>query len=43
MAPDVDLSRARPATDVHSTHVERELARIKAADPAGFGRVQRAA
>ena len=43
MAPDVDLSRARPADDVHSTDVERELARIEAADPAGFGRVQRAA
>ena len=43
MAPDVDLTRARPAEDVHSTHVERELARIKAADPDGFSRTQRAA
>ena len=34
---------ARPAEDVHSTHVERELERIKAADPDGFRRVQRAA
>ena len=43
MAPDVDLSNQRPAADVHSTHVERELARIKAADPEGTRRVQRAA
>ena len=43
MAPDLDLSSARPADDVHSTHVERELARIKAADPDGLRRVQRAA
>ena len=43
MAPDIDLSHARPAADVHSSHVEEELARIKAADPDGFKRVQRAA
>ena len=43
MAPDVDLSQARPAENVHATHVERELERIKAADPTGFRRVQRAA
>ncbi len=43
MAPDIDLSRQRPAVDVHSGHVEEELARIKAADPEGFKRVQRAA
>ena len=43
MAPDIDLSHARPATDVHSSHVEEELARIKASDPEGFKRVQRAA
>ena len=43
MAPDIDLSHARPAADVHSTHVERELERIRTADPAGFRRVQRAA
>ena len=43
MAPDIDLSNARPADDVFSTHVERELARIKTADPEGFKRVQRAA
>lgn len=43
MAPDVDLSAARPAEDVYSSHVERELEKIKAADPEGFKRVQRAA
>jgi hopanoid biosynthesis associated radical SAM protein HpnH len=30
MAPDVDLTKARPAEDVYSSHVERELAKIKA-------------
>ena len=43
MAPDIDLSHARKAEDVHSTHVEAELAKIKAADPDGFKRTQRAA
>ena len=43
MAPDIDLSMQRPAQDVHSTHVERELARIKETDPDGFRRTQRAA
>ncbi len=43
MAPDIDLSNARPSADVHSTHVERELERIKTADPEGYKRVQRAA
>jgi len=43
MAPDIDLSNARPAEDVHSTHVERELAKIQAADPTGFKRVQKVA
>jgi hopanoid biosynthesis associated radical SAM protein HpnH len=33
MAQDIDLSRARPAEDVYSTHVERELARIKTTKP----------
>jgi len=31
MAPDIDLSHARKSTDVHSLHVEQELAKIKAA------------
>jgi hopanoid biosynthesis associated radical SAM protein HpnH len=43
MAADIDISKARKSEDVHSTHVERELAKIKAADPEGFKRVQRAA
>lgn len=43
MAPDIDLSMARPAADVHSTHVEAELERIRTADPEGMRRVQRAA
>ena len=43
MAPDIDITHQRLAEDVHSTHVEAELAKIKAADPEGFKRVQRAA
>ena len=43
MAPDIDLSKARPAAEVYSTHVERELARIKAANPAAAKRVVNAA
>ena len=43
MAPDIDLSNARPAEEVHTTHVERELARIKAEVGDGSKRVQRAA
>jgi len=39
-APEVDLSHARAAEDVHMTHVERELARIKAEEPARSKRVQ---
>ncbi len=42
-APDIDLSKARPAEDVFSSHVERELARIKTADPASAKRVQQVA
>lgn len=38
-APDIDISKARPAQDVFSTHVERELEKIKAADPEGYKRV----
>jgi hopanoid biosynthesis associated radical SAM protein HpnH len=33
MAPDIDLSRQRPAENVHSSHVERELEKIKLANP----------
>jgi len=43
MAPDIDLSHARPAKDNFSDHVEKELERIKLADPEGYNRVQRAA
>ena len=43
MAPDIDLSHARPARDTFSDHVEKELDRIKTADPEGWMRVQRAA
>ena len=43
MAPDIDLSHARPAQDVFSNHVEREIERIKTADPEGWKRVQKAA
>ncbi len=43
MAPDIDPSPAGRATDVNSTHGERELGRIKTADPDGFRRTQRAA
>ena len=43
MAADIDLSNARPARDNFSDHVEKELARIKLADPEGYKRVQRAA
>ncbi|WP_176593859.1 adenosyl-hopene transferase HpnH [Sphingobium sp. EM0848] len=39
MAPDIDLSRQRPAEQVYSSHVERELAKIEAADPAAAKRV----
>ncbi len=43
MAPDIDLSNARPAQETFSNHVERELERIKTADPEGWKRVQKAA
>jgi hopanoid biosynthesis associated radical SAM protein HpnH len=43
MAPDIDLSHQRQAEDVFSSHVERELDRIKREDPEGFKRVQRVA
>jgi hopanoid biosynthesis associated radical SAM protein HpnH len=43
MAPDVDLSKARPAEEVYSSHVERELAKAKAANPAAAKHVVKAA
>jgi hopanoid biosynthesis associated radical SAM protein HpnH len=39
MAPDISLANQRPAEDVHASHVERELARIRAADPRAGKRV----
>lgn len=43
MAPDIDLSNARPADDVHSTHVEAAMEKIKLEDPEGYRRATRAA
>ncbi len=43
MVPDVDLSRARKSVDVHEAQVEREMERIKIADPEGFRRASRVA
>ena len=43
MAPDIDLSNARPAEDVYSSHVEEELAKIKAGNPKAAKHVVKAA
>lgn len=43
MAPEIDLSHARPAEDVHSSHVERELTKIKAANASASKHVVKAA
>ena len=43
MVADVDLSHARKSEDVHSAQVEREMERIKIADPEGFRRASRVA
>lgn len=43
MAPDVDLSQQRRAEDVHLTHVEREMEKIRLEDPEGYRRATRAA
>ena len=43
MAPDVDLSGARPAEDVHEAQVEAEMERIKREDPEGYKRATKAA
>ena len=43
MAPDVDLSKARPAEDVHASQVEAEMERIKVEDPEAYRRGTRAA
>jgi Domain of unknown function (DUF3463) len=41
MAPDIDLTHARKSKDVHKAQVEREIERIKTADPEGFRRASR--
>lgn len=38
-APDIDLSNQRPTEEVHMSHVERELAKIKLANPNASKRV----
>jgi len=43
MAPDVDLSHARPAEDVHGANVAAEMARIKREDPEAYKRATKAA
>ncbi len=43
MAPDIDLSQARPAQDVFSSHVERELAIIQQKQGDGSKQVERTA
>jgi len=43
MVPDIDLSQARPAQDVYSSHVERELAIIRQEKGDAAKRVERAA
>ena len=40
MAPDIDLSRQRPALDVHTAQVEREVERIRIEDPAAYRRAR---
>ncbi|HEX7854539.1 MAG TPA: adenosyl-hopene transferase HpnH [Sphingobium sp.] len=41
MKPDIDLSKQRPAEQVYSSHVERELAKIGKANPGASKRVVR--
>ena len=41
MAPDIDLSHQRAAVDVHATHVDQALEKIKVADPEGYARATR--
>lgn len=43
MAPDIDLSHQRRAEDVHASHVEREMEKIRIEDPEGYRRATRAA
>ncbi len=43
MAQEVDLSQARSALDVHSTHVEQEMEKIRIEDPEGYRRATKVA
>jgi hopanoid biosynthesis associated radical SAM protein HpnH len=43
MAPDIDLSKQRPAIDLHEKQVEHELERLRVEDPEGYRRGTRAA
>jgi hopanoid biosynthesis associated radical SAM protein HpnH len=43
MTPDISLANQRPAADIYSTHVERELARIASTNPGAAKRVVNAA
>ena len=40
MAPDIDLSRQRPALDVHTSQVAREVEKIRIEDPEGYRRAR---
>ena len=40
MAADIDLSRQRPALDVHTSQVAREVEKIRVADPEGYRRAR---
>ena len=43
MAPDIDLSKQRPAVEVHASQVDREVERIRVQDPEAYRRATRAA
>ena len=40
MAPDIDLSNHRPALDVHTSQVAREVEKIRVEDPEGYRRAR---
>jgi len=42
-APDADLSKARPAQDVHAAHVEQAMEKIRIEDPEGYARATKVA
>jgi len=41
MAPDIDLSKQRPAIDAHEEEVERQLAKIRVEDPEAYRKALR--